>query len=50
MAHYLDDLTGCGDYLEIKCKDNFFRIIKSVLNMLLGAKSEDRVLELMKSL
>jgi len=50
VVHYLDDISGCGEYLETKCKENFFKIIKSLLNELLESEEEQQILDILKSL
>lgn len=43
MAHYLDDLKGCGLHLEELARVEFFRIMKGMVLKLKESKEEDEI-------
>jgi hypothetical protein len=52
VGHYLDDMMGCGEYLENECKKNFFDILKSIVKELNHYHNNDvkKIIDLLKSL
>ena len=50
VAHYLDDLKGCGHHLEDLAKDNFFSILRGMVAKLRDSKDEDEMKVILNSL
>ena len=50
VAHYLDDLKGCGHHLEELAKLNFFSILKGMVTKLRESKDEDEMKIILNSL
>jgi hypothetical protein len=50
LCHYLDDIRGCGHSLEDQARDNFFLIIKGLLNKLQSSKDETEIRQILNSL
>lgn len=50
VAHYLDDLKGCGHHLEDLAKDNFFKILGGMVDKLKESKDEDEIKVILNSL
>lgn len=50
VTHYLDDLKGCGSYLEDQIRLNFFGIIKGLLGQLQMQPDETDVKVILNSL
>jgi hypothetical protein len=43
LCHYLDDIRGCGLSLEAQARDNFFMIIRGLLEKLKRSKDETEI-------
>lgn len=50
LAHYLDDLKGCGNHLEEATRKNFFKIINSLINRLKESKDEEEIKVILNSI
>ena len=50
VAHYLDDLKGCGHHLEDLAKQNFFSILKGMVAKLRESKDEEEIKIIINSL
>jgi hypothetical protein len=50
VAHYLDDLKGCGHHLEDLSKDAFFKILKGMVTKLKQSKDEEEIKIILNSL
>jgi hypothetical protein len=50
VAHYLDDLKGCGHHLEELARENFFSILKGMVSKLRDSKDEDEIKIILNSL
>ena len=50
VAHYLDDLKGCGHHLEELARDGFFSILKGMVAKLKESKDEEEIKVILNSL
>ena len=50
VAHYLDDLKGCGYHLEELARESFFLILKGLINKLKESKEEEEIKIILNSL
>jgi hypothetical protein len=50
LSHYLDDIRGCGVQIEEQACQNFFEIIKGLLEKLVKSKNEVEVRQILNSL
>jgi len=50
VAHYLDDLKGCGHHLEDLARENFFKIYRGMVRQLKEAKEEEEIKVILNSL
>jgi hypothetical protein len=50
LTHYLDDLKGCGENLEDIARENFFKIIKSLVKHLRNSDDEKEIKILISAL
>ena len=50
LAHYLDDLRGCGHHLEDQARENFFQILKGLMKQLRESKEESEIKAILNSL
>jgi tRNA A37 threonylcarbamoyladenosine biosynthesis protein TsaE len=50
VAHYLDDLKGCGHHLEEHARENFFSILKGMVSKLRESKDEEEIKVILNSL
>lgn len=50
VAHYLDDLKGCGNHLEELARENFFAILRGMVFKLRESKDEDEIKVILNSL
>ncbi len=50
MAHYLDDLKGCGHHIENESRDNFFLILVALVKKLKESKEENEIKAILNSL
>lgn len=50
VAHYLDDLKGCGHHLEELAREGFFQILKGMVQKLKDSKDEDEIKIILNSL
>ena len=50
VAHYLDDLKGCGHHLEELAREGFFQILKGMVHKLKDSKDEDEIKIILNSL
>jgi hypothetical protein len=50
VAHYLDDIKGCGHHLEDLAKENFFSILKGMVAKLRESTDEAEIKVILNSL
>jgi hypothetical protein len=50
MAHYLDDLKGCGHHLEDLARSQFFNILSGMVEKLKESKEEEEIKIILNSL
>ncbi len=50
VAHYLDDLKGCGHHLEEQAREGFFHILKAMVHRLKESEEEEEIKVIINSL
>jgi len=50
MAHYLDDLKGCGQHLEEQSREHFFLIMRGLVKQLRDSDDETEIKAILGSL
>ena len=50
LSHYLDDLKGCGNHLELQARENFFTILKALIKQVKESKEDVEIKAILNSL
>ena len=50
LSHYLDNIKSCGNHLEGVIRDNFFKILKSILDKIKRSRDKPTIIRLLDSL
>ena len=50
VAHYTDDISGCGDEVLAAIRKEFFKVIKAVVTKIKSSQSQQELIPLLNAL